>query len=196
MTPPPEIARGFPEDQRATVAALYWQGFGAKLGKLLGPAPRGAAFFARILDPAFCLTARDAAGRVIGLAGFRTSEGALAKGTWSDLAAVYGWPGALWRAPCLSLLERTLAPGTLLMDGIVVAAEARGTGLGTRLLEAICAEARERHLLRVRLDVIDTNPRARALYARRGFVARDTRHLGPLRWIFGFRSATRMERSL
>jgi RimJ/RimL family protein N-acetyltransferase len=42
----------------------------------------------------------------------------------------------------------------------------------------------------VRLDVIDTNPRARALYERKGFVATGEQKLGPLKPVFGFSSAT------
>ena len=46
---------------------------------------------------------------------------------------------------------------------------ARGQGVGTALLKAIIAEGRRRGYAEVRLDVIDTNPRATALYERIGF---------------------------
>jgi RimJ/RimL family protein N-acetyltransferase len=42
--------------------------------------------------------------------------------------------------------------------------------------------------------VIDTNARARALYERLGFAAAGEAQIGPLRHIFGFRSATMMVR--
>ena len=92
----------------------------------------------------------------------------------------------------MSLIERDLNDGTLLMDGISVDAIMRGQGVGTALLNAIKAEAIRRGATAVRLDVIDANPRARALYERQGFEAIGTDHLGPLRWIFGFRSSTKM----
>jgi len=82
------------------------------------------------------------------------------------------------------------------MDGIFVAPAARGHGVGTALLDATIAEARTRGYAEVRLDVIDSNPRARALYERVGFVAKDTQQLGPLRHIFGFKSATTMVRAV
>lgn len=78
------------------------------------------------------------------------------------------------------------------MDGIVVSDAARGQGIGTRLLAAIKDEALARGCTSVRLDVIDSNPRARALYEREGFVAGHRSDLGPLRHLFGFRSATEM----
>ncbi len=194
MTDRFEIKRGFPENQRNTVARLYWQGFGSKLGKLMGPEDRALRFFTPVLDPTYCFTAQTLSGDVMGVAGFKTAAGGFAGGGFGDIKRVYGLFGAVWRAPFLSLLERDLMQDVLLMDGIVVSEYARGTGLGTRLLDAICDEAHRQNLGAVRLDVIDTNPRARALYQRKGFVAIGTESLGPFSWLFGFSSATRMER--
>ena len=149
-----------------------------------------------MLDPTHCLSVSDADGRLLGLAGFKTAEGAFVGGAWADMARVYGTFGAAWRAPLLGLLERRVEPGRLLMDGIAVAPEARGKGIGTVLLEAITNEAATRRLDAVRLDVIDTNPRAKALYERAGFTAKGTEDIFPFRWLFGFSTATRMERPL
>ena len=186
------ISRGFEDHERATVAALYWQAFGAKLKIPMGPAHKALHFLENALNPAFGLVARDQTGQVAGIAGFKTSEGALVGGGLRDLAAVYGWPSTLWRAPVLALVERDLAEGTLLMDGICVSAHARGQGLGTALLDAIKKEAVAHNCTSVRLDVIDTNPRARALYEREGFEHVGTEKLGPLAWVFGFSSSAKM----
>lgn len=192
MTTPVRIIPGIPSDQYDRAAALYWAAFGAKLGRIMRPEARALAFFQRALDPGFAISAVRGDGRLMGLAGFKTAQGAMTGGGFRDLVAAYGWAGAAWRALALSPLERPVAAGTLLMDGICVAPDARGQGLGTRLLHAIKSEAAARGLDRVRLDVIDSNPRARALYEREGFVAQRTEDIGPLRHIFGFRSATQM----
>jgi ribosomal protein S18 acetylase RimI-like enzyme len=186
------ISASFTDAERRDVARLYWQAFSAKLGRILGPDARALAFFAQIISPDFALVARNAEGHVVAVAGFKTAEGALTAGGMRDIARHYGWPGALWKGPLLGLLERDLAPDTLLMDGICVDARARGLGVGTALLHAIKDEAQARGLRHVRLDVIDINSRARALYEREGFLAGDVQHLGPLRWLFGFASSTPM----
>lgn len=192
-TPDWTIRRGFPEHLRAPAAKLYFEAFSGKLGGLLGRDGRGVRFFERVLDPDFALAAVTAdEKKLLGIAGFKTEEGAMTGGDLSDLAAIYGWFGTLWRTPILMLLERDRTDGQLLMDGIAVVPEARGMGVGSALLEAIIAEAAQRQLEGVRLDVIDTNPRARALYERFGFVAQSTEQLGPFRHVFGFVSATRM----
>lgn len=191
------VQHGFPEDQRATVAVLYWQAFGGKLGKVLHPEDRALRFVEEMLDPDFALSVLAEDGTVLGVAGFKTAQGALADGGLRDLAAIYGWPGALWRGLLLSLLERKVGAELLQMDGIFVADTTRGLGIGSALLEAIFAEAKERGLKGVRLDVIDANPRARALYERKGFMTTRTEHLGPLLgWIFGFRQSTTMVKRL
>ncbi|MEH6739101.1 MAG: GNAT family N-acetyltransferase [Sulfitobacter sp.] len=186
------ISKGFSDAERETVARLYWQAFSAKLGLLLGPDARAISFFAQIITSDFALTARDTDGNLIGVAGFKTAHGALTGGGLRDVAQHYGWLNTLWKAPLLALLERDLSEDTLLMDGICVDSSARGLGIGTALLHAIKAEAKTRNLTHVRLDVIDINPRARALYEREGFVAGPVQHIGPLRLIFGFSNATPM----
>jgi ribosomal protein S18 acetylase RimI-like enzyme len=186
------ITKGFPDCDRPQIAALYWEAFGAKLGRTMGPAPKALRFFEAVLHPPHALCARDADGTLLGVAGFKTHQGALVGGSFRDMARVYGWIGAGWRVALLSALERDTENARFLMDGIFVEPAARGRGVGTLLLQAIADEAAARGYAEVRLDVIDSNDRARALYERRGFRAVNTHSTGVLRHIFGFRSATTM----
>lgn len=187
------IQSGFTEAHRDMAAALYWQAFSEKLGKIMGPDDKAQTFFRSILNPQFAISAQGSDGQLLGMAGFKTAQGALTGASMQDLAAAYGWLGALWRAPVLSILERDLMQDTLVMDGIFVSADARGLGVGTALLDAVKTEALQRGLGSVRLDVIDVTPRARALYEREGFVALGTTHIGLLRHIFGFQTSTAMQ---
>ena len=57
-------------------------------------------------------------------------------------------------------------------------------------------EAQARGYGQVRLDVIDTNWRAKALYERLGFKVLKTDQLGLLRYIFGFASSSTMVKDL
>lgn len=188
------VAKGIPPGQTETTARLYWEAFGQKLHLILGPDDRAIAFIMAHIDPSHVITARDPTGQVIGLAGFKTPTSAFVTGSLRDLAAHYGWAGALWRAAILRLLERDVENTNFLADGIAVGANARGQGVGTALLDALSAEARRRNYPAVRLDVIDTNPRAQALYTRAGFTPVKTTSIGPLRHIFGFRHSVTMIR--
>jgi ribosomal protein S18 acetylase RimI-like enzyme len=190
------VLRGLPRDLRPAAAVLYWQAFGGKLGAVLGPDDRALAFLNRVIRADHAIVALDDQGGLIGLAGFKTPQGAFAGGAFADLRAIYGLPGAIWRGSLLRLLGRDVENARFLMDGICVAREARGHGVGSLLIEAICDEGRARGYAEVRLDVIDTNWRARALYERLGFSVAGIEHLGPLRHVFGFASATKMVRRI
>lgn len=191
-----KITTGIPDRNRAEAAALYWEAFGEKLGFVLGPKYRALIFITRVLRSDHGICAYDDNGRLLGIAGFKTVNGALVGGNFRDMRVVYGWVGASIRALLLSALEKDVENERFLMDGIFVAHEARGQGVGTALLDAIAAEARTRGYKQVRLDVIDTNPRARALYLHEGFREIGTRQLGILRHIFGFNAATTMVRDV
>ncbi|MEM7439774.1 MAG: GNAT family N-acetyltransferase [Pseudomonadota bacterium] len=187
-----QISFGLAEAHRTQAAVLFWDAFRGKLGKLMGLDPLAITFFTAALDPNYVFTATDDTGKLIGLAGFKTAQGAFTDGSFADLQSVYGLWGAIWRAIMLGFFDRPVAPGILLMDAICVAKAARGQSVGTRLLDAIKAEAKRQGLSQVRLDVIDTNPRARALYEKQGFVAGKTKSAWPLRRLLGFNSSTTM----
>jgi ribosomal protein S18 acetylase RimI-like enzyme len=190
------IEKGFPEDQRTTAALLFWQAFRGKLGKILAPEPKALQLCELLLNQEFALSALSPEGELLGMAGFKTDEGALVDGTLEDMRSVYGLWGGFWRGLILDVLEREATSGQLLMDGIFVSEKARGQGIGSALLEAVFEEGRQRGLSSVRLDVIDTNPRARALYERAGFKATKSEETGPFKHVFGFSSSTRMERQI
>ncbi|MGI9514462.1 MAG: GNAT family N-acetyltransferase [Anderseniella sp.] len=73
---------------------------------------------------------------------------------------------------------------------------ASGRGVGTTLLHAVERHAEACGLKRIRLDVIDTNPRARTRYERQGFVKRTIHSLGPFAPVFGFSHAAEMTKSV
>lgn len=191
-TPAPRLASGFSESESERAARLFWQAFGGKLAPMLAPEDKAIRFLSTALRPDYAIAARAEDGALLGLAGLKTDRGGLVGGGLRDLAQVYGWSGAVWRGGLLSLLERPVVPGTLLMDGLCVAEEARGRGVGSALLDAVKARARAHGAGSVRLDVIDSNPRARALYERHGFVVCNVTHTGPLRPLFGFQCSIEM----
>lgn len=190
------VETGIPAANRAEAAALYWDAFGEKLGFVMGPKYQALRFITRVMRADHGICAFDDDGRLLGVAGYKTTEGALVGGQFRDIRKVYGWVGGAIRVLLLSVLERDTENDRFLMDGIFVAEEARGQGVGTALLKAVYAEARVRGYHQVRLDVIDTNPRARALYLHEGFREVETRPIGIMRHIFGFNAATTMVRDV
>ena len=186
---------GLPEALRRDAAHLYWQAFGGKLGAVLGPEARALRFLERVIRLDQVIVARDG-DHLLGLAGFKTPQGSFAGGSPADMRAVYGRIGAFWRMALIGLLSRDIDNDRFLLDGICVAPQRRGQGIGAALMAEIAAEAARRGYSALRLDVVDDNFRARALYERLGFRAVKQQRLGPLRHIFGFAVATTMVREL
>ncbi len=190
------VRAGFPEAERARVAALFWEAFEEKLGRLLRPEPRALAFLAAALRPERAVCVCDGQGRVLGVAGIRTGQDGLLAAGFATLAEVYGVPGALWRSPLLDRLDCPLAPGQMALDGLFVAGPARGQGIGTRLVLAALDEARRQGCHELRLEVAADNARARALYERMGFVATGERRFGLVGALTGLGRATAMTQAL
>lgn len=187
-----EIRQGFEAGQSTKIARLFWQAFKGKLFFALGPEEKALGFLKSVVNADYAFSAVDADGEVLGVAGFKTKAGAFIGGGMTDLFRTYGVLGAIWRAAVLILLERPVEDAILLMDGIFVSDGARGQGVGSALLNAIKNEAKVRDCSKVRLDVIDSNPRARALYERQGFIAGETVDIGLLKSLFGFQKVTTM----
>ncbi|MFB7170559.1 GNAT family N-acetyltransferase [Streptomyces sp. NPDC056254] len=191
------IGRGVPHGAEQRVAELYWEAFGRKLGAALGPPERGRAFIAGHLHHDRAAVALAPGGdRIVGVAGYRLGGRALTGGGVLDVLGAYGTLRGLPRVALLALLERTPEPGELVMDGIAVDPAHRGAGIGSLLLTEIAAIAAEHGCARIRLDVIDVNPRARALYERHGFSAVRTEQTPYLGRLMGFGAVTTMHRAI
>ena len=187
---------GFPDELRSSAAELYDAAFGAKLSIAM-PNPFTRMEVLKVgFHPAFSLVAISD-GETVGIAGFKTGKGSLTGGiSLRLLKEKIGFWGAMRAALILALFERNQVAGQLLMDGISVSPKMRGSGIGTKLLHGLIEYAKEEGFRSVRLDVIDTNPAARRLYERVGFVPVKTEQFAYLKWLLGFGAATQMEYSL
>lgn len=191
MTQTIRVQQGFSTEHRHTLADLYYIAFKDKLHPIFRDEAKAKMILAESFNPEYALIAvQDETA--IGIAGFKDTAGSLVDIQSDLMVKAFGFFGGWLRIFGLLLLERSLESGILLMDGIVVSPTHRGHGIGSQLLDAVIAYAREKDYQQVRLDVIDTNPRARQLYERKGFIAGKTENVSWLKPIFGFSSSTTM----
>lgn len=188
-----EIGHGFVDVERERVADLYWQAFGRKLRPAFASVENGQAVVAASLSSDRTLVARED-GAVVGMCGYRAGGRGAVAPTWRLLRAQFSWLAAARAAIVLATLERSDVDGVLVLDGICVDDSSRGRGTGTALLEAAADYAAAEGLRAVRLAVVDSNPRAEALYRRRGFVPVGSGSMGMLASVYGFDRYTSMER--
>ncbi len=187
-----EFRRGIPENFLAEAADLYDEAFGEKFSPAIRSKTDRVELFKSSFHVEFCFCAiMDS--RLVGLAGFQTKEGALTAGiTFRSLISHLGFFRGSWAAFILSLYDRKASLRELVLDGISVSSGFQGNGIGTKLLDELTKFAADEGYKSIRLDVIDTNERARKLYERKGFIPVKTEHFEYLRWLLGFGASTTM----
>ena len=184
---------GLNEDQLKTAAELYDEAFGKKFAVAVKSHRCRLKLYEGAFEGKFAVSA-SVGTTLVGLAGFHTADGSLTGGITSKvLLNQLGFFRGLRAVVIFSLYERKPKPGQLLMDGIAVRSDYRGHGIGSQLLQELRNYARQNGFATIRLDVIDTNPGARRLYERQGFIAVRTERFPFLRWLLGFGGSTTME---
>ena len=185
--------RGLPDRYRSSAASLYDEAFGPKFSVAVRSDEKRLSLLKDCFVPEYVIVAMTD-NKLIGIAGFHTTKGSLTGGiTYRNLVSRLGFFRGSRAALIFSLYERKPVPKEFLMDCIAVHGDFRGKGIGSKLLDEIARYARENEYHRVRLDVIDTNPRARKLYELKGFKAVKTEKFHYLRWLLGFSGSTTME---
>jgi ribosomal protein S18 acetylase RimI-like enzyme len=190
-----EIRLGLPEALRRDAAELYYEAFRQKLEPLMDSAGHGIAILQAGFDPRYGIAALQEQ-KLVGVAGIQYGGHHFLNFKRSAFVQEFGWTRGLFKLALIQFASRPHRRGQLLMDGIVVASSMRGQGVGTRLLVAVTDYARQNGFRSVRLDVVDTNPRARRLYERMGFVPTKTRTYPFLRDMLGFSAVTTMIRKV
>lgn len=183
---------GIPEEFRSAAANLYDEAFGKKISVAVRNEEKRRHIIKNCLVLEYAIGAL-ARNHLIGIAGFHTLDGSLTGGIGHRyLLTQLGFIRGYWAALIFSLYERKPKPGELVMDGIAVRSDARGRGIGTRLLKEIRKLAEQQGFNHVRLDVIDINPKAKKLYERMGFKAVKTESFPYLKGLLGFGGVTTM----
>jgi len=191
-----EIRRGLPELYRRHAAELYYEGFRQKFEPILNSPEQGVAILEEAFDPELAIIAVCQA-QLAGIAGLQYSGHDFVSFRTSAFARQYGWLRGLFKVLLLYFffVERG-SKGELAIESIVVHPAMRGQGIGTRLLKAVFEFARAKGFGSARLEVVDTNPDARRLYERMGFVATATHRHPYLRRMMGFSAVTTMVKEL
>lgn len=196
MTLPFALHLGLPSGHEGAAADLYWQAFGPKLNRLLGPEARALRMLAAGIRHDHAIVALDPKGRLIGIAGFRDPDGGLTDQGPALMRRTYGLWGATWRRLAFRALEQDVDNTRFLIDGISVARASRGRGVATALLAALCDAGYARGYREIRLDVLPENLRARSLYEREGFAVVGTQRMGLAGHLIGVAQTLTMVKTL
>ena len=163
---------------------LFWQAFSQKIESFLGPHTKNI------------FVAKDKRNNLVGLSGFRNLNGGVVGGTMSDLIAIYGTVGAIWRMPLLHLISRKENSNVLHLDALCVEKKSQYKGVGRKIILFAKKFAKSQALEAVELDVMSDNMSAVKFYHALDFniIAEDRK--GFLSTVFGIKSIYRMRLDL
>ncbi len=194
--PAPHIRSAIPGDA-AVIGPLVADALQAKYAPTLGA--RAATALTHLLnedlhhpDHGYWVFERD--GHIAGTVHIAHAEHEPPHGVARRLAAIIGWPRAIWSLAVLS----TLAHGPLGRDEIyvgelAVTPSARRQGIASALMHHVIAQASLAHKSHITLWVTDDNTAALALYARMGFTHVGHRTFRLSRRVFGSSGAQLLE---
>jgi len=146
------------------------------------------AILRRTIHPEYGIYALRS-GQVIGFAGLDDGKhGIFMVPEWKPYVEVFGLFGGTWRYGTQKFFGgyKRHNSSTLRIDCLAVAGVARGRGVGTQLLKSVFSYAEELGRSAVSLEVVDTNPKARALYERLEFRLTREKHFGAVTRAAGF----------
>ena len=188
---------GLPESCRQKAAELYEEAFQQKFTPIVKSREKMVQILVDGIQPELAVAALEG-DRLVGLAGFYHSSNSFTGGiNASNIVKHLGLIRGLSTLVLFGFLyERKVSEGELFMDGIVVDPEMRGKGVGTKILEKLSNFAREKGYKTIKLEVIDTNSRAKKLYESEGFKEIKTDHHPYLKPFFGFSSSTTMMKKI
>jgi ribosomal protein S18 acetylase RimI-like enzyme len=190
-----ELRLGMPEEFRREVAEIVYEAFQRKFVPLIGSPEQGVAILEKGINPALAIVA-VCQGHPVGVAGLQYDGRNFITPQRSEFVRQFGALSGIVRFVMFKLFVQAYYQTDMYIDVLAVSPAMRGKGVGTRLLEAVFQTAGEKGFKSVSLEVVDTNPDARRLYERVGFVAQHTYPYPYLRGIAGFSASIKMVKPL
>jgi ribosomal protein S18 acetylase RimI-like enzyme len=186
-----------PDEFRATAIQLYFDALKEKLEPILGSDGREQETLASGIAKDRCLVAVYNQ-ELVGIMGIQTSNGGFVNPSLTEMVKIYGILGGIIRMGGLAILHHSTGPYELYVDGVAVAQEMRGHGIGSCLFDLLEQRALKKGIRTISLEVIDTNPRAKALYEHLGFKAIQTKTIWPINLFLkiSFKTATLMVKKM
>ena len=187
---------GLTDEFQLRAAMLIYDTFVKKFQYTLGPRKKGIHFIAHSFKPEFGLMALRN-GDFVGIASAKTTKGELVQfqfGLWIRTYHIKAVQRFLITFPFW--YERH-GPDELLLSSLCIVESAQGQGIGTLMIQEFIQYGTNQGYRVLKLNVINSNLRARALYEKLGFkITKYSKIPFPWSHLLGFTGVYEMSYSL
>lgn len=163
-----EIADSINTSQRIRAIEILYCAFEQKIRALIKSKEKALAIYNESLknDQVFYAFLN---GNVAGLIGLQYENKNFLEFKYKDLRKYFNPLHSFFIYKIYRLTSPKIKEDVLRIDSIAVDKSYRGMGIGTQLINKVFEFAKKRGFKEVILEVVDTNPRAKALYEKIGF---------------------------
>ncbi len=190
------ILKGLPVALLEEAIKIYCEAFYQKLIPLVGNRQKITPFIKKTTDFDACFYAINS-GKVLGIAGIQDRANNFIRNvSLGELLKDFTLLRSLLIRYVYRYKTAKVAEDLVRIDSIAVAKDARGTGIGTALINKVFEYAADNNLKKVMLEVVDTNSGAKRLYERLGFEVVREKKYGLITKRAGFTSEFIMLRKL
>lgn len=187
---------GVPNKHRVSAAKLIYDTFERKFRYTFGPRHKGVLLIAHSLRSEYGLIVLRE-DELVGICGAKDSKGELIQVQWNSWLRTYHFRVLKTMMIGSLLWFRRAQPTVLWIDTLSVAKSARSQGIGTQIIQEFIRIGKERGYTAVKLEVINSNIRAKMLYSRLGFdITHYTNVPRPWSHLLGFTGVYQMTHSL
>ena len=187
-----QIQFGVPKNQRRKIAKIYYEAFKDKLGRIFSNKQKAETLISRSLrDDRILVACKD--GVAVGFAGLQYQGKKFVDPSLTQVARIYGLETIRGMLFFFFSMFNKPKPNQLYLEMLAVSEDQRNKGIGTKLIQSTINHARSKKIPQIKLEVVDTNPKAKKLYERIGFEkAKDHKIPYPFNTLIGFRIITEM----
>jgi ribosomal protein S18 acetylase RimI-like enzyme len=191
-----KIQKGVSKNQLIIVARIFYESFQDKFALIFGDPKKAIRLISKIVREDRILVAFND-GKVVGFAGLHFLGKKFMACKLTEVARIYGLATLRVLIYFLINLFTEIKLNQLHLEILAVTEKQRGKGIGTKLLLSTIDFARRKGFSEIKLEVVNTNPRANKFYEKMGFKkVKDRKIPYPFNILTGFSVITDMHYNL
>ena len=163
-----KIIKELPEHLYHQTAEIVYEAFGRKINCIIRPKNKAILILERSINPELGFFAISK-GKVIGFLGIHYLDNEFLRMNFSNIKKEFNFLKSFFIWFLFRINSPNLKKEEIRINYLAVEKSIRGNSVGTKLTKIFLDYAKKQGFKTARLEVVDTNPRAKKLYEKIGF---------------------------